>query len=246
MFVDLRSSCQSTMMLQGEGLGIVEIWPDYTKGREREAKFRKMHSPQEMPKEVSNKLHREWCKNFSDVDSLQKLFWEKIPLQVSASPRLHGCSKYAYNVQQKLLPQHFHTRKNLPYARSPMRFQQRFAYNASIADVDIEPPCWRARQNELTNHSQAIDPNDESAIHTRSHGGSICFKRRWSQRSSQRRNIKSATHDACATAQDAVYYDFHRLKVVLFPGCGCSRGPFSTTPHSGCQTDCSQPCVFCH
>ena len=171
MLVDLWSSCQSAMMLQGEGLGIVEIWLDYTKGREREAKFRKMHSPQEMPKEVSNKSYREWCKNFSDVDSLQKLFQEKIPLQVSTSPRLHGCSKYAYNVQQKLLPQHFHTRKNSLYARSPMRFQQRFAYNASSADVDIEPPCWRARQNELTNHGQAIDPNDESAIHTRSHGG---------------------------------------------------------------------------
>ena len=55
--------------------------------------------------------------------------------------------------------------KNSLYIRSATRFGQRLTHNASIEHEDFEPPGWRARQNDVKNHSQAIDPNEVSTIH---------------------------------------------------------------------------------
>lgn len=219
---------------QGERLGYGDEILGLTGKGERDAKFKKTHSPQEIPREESTKSHSAWFRTLSEAGCLPKFFWEQIGLEFSPlrrPPRFAASSKYAYTVQQPPLRQIFHSRNNSPYIRSPMGFQQR---RARSARVGFEPPCWRSRHSELTNHRQAIDPPHQVRHSHKKPGWPICFKHHWPQNSSQRRNIKNVTQDASIVGRYAVHNEFHCLKAIgLFAQHRCTvvSGSFINNCH---------------
>ena len=136
-FVNLRSFCQSAMLLLWKGLRIVEKRSGYTKGGEQNL-VKHMH-PERYQKNIppNRTMHgASTCPDLgSRVDSLPKFYWGRTAIKLSTShrpPRLHVCSKCAHILPQQPLRQLLRSCKNSPYIRPPMRFRQRLAYNASI------------------------------------------------------------------------------------------------------------------